>query len=134
MTSSGIGAFTPKTIVEVFQNTVKHVPDSPVYYTKAIGSSDYTFKTWAQYYADCRKFAKSLIALGLAPFHVINIIGFNSIEWVTACIGAILGGCIPAGVYTTSNPEACHFIADHSEAHVVLCDGVAQLEKYVAIA
>ncbi|RHY02225.1 hypothetical protein DYB25_006211 [Aphanomyces astaci] len=134
MASSGVGSIAPQTVVDIFRSTVERVPDSPVYYTKAIGSSDYTFKTWAQYYADCRKFAKSLIALGLAPFHVINIIGFNSIEWVTACIGAILGGCIPAGVYTTSNPEACHFIADHSEAHVVLCDGVAQLEKYVAIA
>ncbi|RHY85143.1 hypothetical protein DYB35_013964, partial [Aphanomyces astaci] len=133
-TSSGIGAATPKTIIQVFQGTVKRVPNHPAYYTKAPGSSSYTFKTWTQYYADCRAFAKSLIALGLAPFDVINIIGFNSIEWVTACIGAILGGCIPAGVYTTSNPEACHFIADHSEAHVVLCDGVAQLEKYVAIA
>ncbi|RHY89987.1 hypothetical protein DYB26_012877, partial [Aphanomyces astaci] len=130
MASSGVGSIAPQTVVDIFRSTVERVPDSPVYYTKAIGSSDYTFKTWAQYYADCRKFAKSLIALGLAPFHVINIIGFNSIEWVTACIGAILGGCIPAGVYTTSNPEACHFIADHSEAHVVLCDGVAQLEKY----
>ncbi|ETV75917.1 hypothetical protein H257_09878 [Aphanomyces astaci] len=134
MASSGVGSIAPQTVVDIFRSTVERVPDSPVYYTKAIGSSDYTFKTWAQYYADCRKFAKSLIALGLAPFHVINIIGFNSIEWVTACIGAILGGCIPAGVYTTSNPEACHFIAEHSEAHVVLCDGVAQLEKYVAIA
>ncbi|RHY19536.1 hypothetical protein DYB32_010214, partial [Aphanomyces invadans] len=134
MTESGVGAATPQTVVQALKNTVHRLPNTPVYYTKAVGATEYTHKTWSQYYADCRAFAKALIHLGLAPFDVINIIGFNSIEWVTANIGAILGGCIPAGVYTTSNPDACHFIADHSQAKLVLCDGVAQLEKYVAIA
>ncbi len=32
----------------------------------------------------------------------INIIGFNSKEWLVANMGAILAGGVPAGIYATS--------------------------------
>jgi hypothetical protein len=35
--------------------------------------------TWKQYYADCFKFAKSLISLNIPKFHIINMVGFNSV-------------------------------------------------------
>ncbi|KAF0700073.1 Aste57867_9392 [Aphanomyces stellatus] len=132
MTSSGMGAFAPQTVVDAFRTMVKRVPNSPAYHTKTNGV--YTHKTWAQYFDDCRTFGKALIALGCDPFDTVNIIGFNAIEWVVANMGSILAGCVSAGVYTTSNPQSCHYIAEHSEARVVVCDGVAQLEKYVSMA
>ncbi|KAG9408853.1 hypothetical protein AC1031_020698 [Aphanomyces cochlioides] len=89
---------------------------------------------FAEYYADCRNFGKSLLSLGFNAFDTVNIIGFNSLEWVTANMGTILAGGVAAGVYTTNNPDACLYISDHSEAKVVVCDGVHQLEKYISIA
>ncbi|KAF0735436.1 hypothetical protein Ae201684_008123 [Aphanomyces euteiches] len=133
MTKTGPGALAPETIIDAFRKRVKASGNFPAYYSKKNGG-EYTHKTWTEYFADCRRFAKSLIALGLSPFDTINIIGFNSIEWVTANMGGILAGCVSAGVYTTSNPDACFYIADHSQSKVIVCDGVAQLEKYVAIA
>ena len=37
----------------------------------------------------------------------VNIIGFNAPEWAIAFFGSMFADCIPSGVYTTNNPEAC---------------------------
>jgi len=60
-------------------------------------------------------FAKTLVHLGVEPFRIINILGFNSPEWLIANNGAILAGCIAAGIYATNSPEACHYITEHSK-------------------
>ena len=44
--------------------------------------------------------------------------------------GAIFGSCIAAGVYATNLSDACHYIASHSEAEVVVVDGNKQLKKF----
>ncbi|CAK4374109.1 unnamed protein product [Aphanomyces euteiches] len=134
MSESGLGALKPTTVIEVLRKRVELTPDTPAYHSKKPGTSEYTHQTWAEYNNDCRRFAKSLISLGCERFDTVNIIGFNSLEWLTSNIGGILAGGIAAGVYTTSNPEACLYISNHSKARVVVCDGVVQLEKYVSIA
>lgn len=62
----------------------------------------------------------------------MNIIGFNSPEWVIGFAGSMLGNCVPIGVYTTSDPEACFYIADHSEAVVIVVQNLQQLNKYTS--
>lgn len=71
--------------------------------------------------------------VGLQPYDGVSIIGFNSPEWAISDVGAIFAGGVAAGIYTTNNPPACEFIAKHSDSVVVVCDGVTQLEKFVAI-
>lgn len=75
-----------------------------------------------------------MIALGCHKFDCVNILGFNSPYWFFANFGSIAAGCVPAGIYTTNQPEACQYITHHSNAKVVVVDGVKQLEKYYAIA
>lgn len=41
------------------------------------------FWTWNDYYRDCKLFAKTLIKLDVQPFHIINILGFNSVSRAT---------------------------------------------------
>ena len=89
--------------------------------------------TWKEYYADCVAFAKSLIASDVPLFHVVNMIGFNSPEWVIANMGAILAGDIAAGIYTSNTPDACHYVSSHSKAEFVVCEGNMQLAKYAKI-
>ncbi|CAK5239243.1 unnamed protein product [Aphanomyces euteiches] len=135
VTKEGNGALPPHTVIEIFRKRVKASADHVAYYSKKKdGSKTYHGTTFAEYYADCRNFGKSLLSLGFNAFDTVNIIGFNSLEWVTANMGTILAGGVAAGVYTTNNPEACLYISDHSEAKVVVCDGVHQLEKYISIA
>lgn len=52
------------------------------------------------------------------PHSAINIIGFNSPEWLIANCGAIAAGGVAVGIYTTNNVEACKYISEHSEAEV----------------
>ncbi|OQR90244.1 long-chain-fatty-acid-CoA ligase [Achlya hypogyna] len=132
MTETGLGAAAPITICDALANTVKRDGDKPSHHIKKDGV--WTIKTWNELNAEVEAFAKALIHLGLAPFECVSIIGFNASEWVVANLGAIMAGGLSAGVYTTSNPEACHYIAEHSESRFVVCDGATQLQKFVSIA
>jgi long-chain-fatty-acid--CoA ligase ACSBG len=92
--------------------------------------SDYTVWTWSDYWSDCMKFAKALLKLNVSKFDVINIIGFNSPEWLISNLGSNLAGCIAAGVYSTNSAEQCHYPTNHSKAKVVILEDNKQLKKY----
>ena len=63
------------------------------------------------------------MAVGFQKHDIINIIGFNSPEWVIADVGAIFAGGIAAGVYTTNGAESCLYQAVHSQAKVIVVEG-----------
>lgn len=48
-------------------------------------------------------------------------------------IGAIFAGGMAAGIYTTNAAEACQYIAQHSEAKVVVCEGIPQAQKFIEV-
>lgn len=133
----------PITIVDKFQSTVERFGsrnamalkrpegDDPKTWTMP---TDWTYWTWAEYYEDCRKFAKTLMKLGCKEYTVVNVIGFNSPEWFIANNGAILASQIAAGIYTTNLADACKYISEHSKAEVVVMEGNKQLAKYAEIA
>jgi long-chain-fatty-acid--CoA ligase ACSBG len=100
---------------------------------KPVDETEWKIWTWAEYLTDVRRFAKTLIHLGVEPFRIINILGFNSPEWFIANCGAVFAGGIAAGIYATNLPDACKYISDHSKAPVVIVDGNKQLKKYTQI-
>ena len=95
-----------------------------------LGLEHWTFWTWKEYWADCTKFAKTLIKLGVKEYGIINILGFNSPEWFISNCGAQLASAISAGIYATNLPEACFYITNHSKAKVVVLEDNKQLAKY----
>ena len=40
---------------------------------------------------------------------------------------------MPVGVYTTNAPEACKYVAEHSDAEVVIAENRAHLAKYLEV-
>jgi len=56
--------------------------------------------------------------LGINNYTSVNIIGFNSHEWAVAFTGSVFGHYLPIGIYTTNAPEACEYIANHSECEI----------------
>ena len=80
-----------------------------------------------------KKCRKALLKLGMKKFGTVNIIGFNSPEWFMSSLGAILAGGVATGIYTSNNAEACYYVADHSEAEIVVCEGKEQLTKFQSI-
>lgn len=90
--------------------------------------------TYRQYYDMAIGFAKSLIALGVPEYTAVNIIGFNSVEWAVAFYGSIFGHYLPIGLYTTNGPDACAYIANHSESQIVFMEDATHLKKYIQVA
>lgn len=88
---------------------------------------------WSEYYNDARNFAKALMALQVSERAATNIIGFNSPEWFIAFTGSIFANNVPAGVYTTNGPQSCLYVAEHSDAEVIVCEDASQLKKYEEI-
>jgi len=126
------------TVMQMFDECLKVNATKPAIHQKkplkgGEYESEWTTWTFKQFRENVDGFAKSLISLGLEKFDCINIIGFNSPEWLFADIGAIAAGCVPAGIYATNLPEACKHITAHSKAKVVVCEGIHQLEKFYEI-
>ena len=49
--------------------------------TKGVIPTEWKFWTWKNYYDDCTVFAKSCVKIGMKPFEIINILGFNSVRY-----------------------------------------------------
>ncbi len=124
------------TIIEVFQDVVKKYGARNALGLKRKPNAtsplpaDWKFWTWQQYYDDSARFARALVASGVPSFGIVNILGFNSPEWMIANNGSILAGAIAAGIYATNLPDACAYITEHSKAQVVVLEGNKQLVKY----
>jgi len=63
--------------------------------------------TWEEYYNDSISFAKSLQYLGVDERKSVNIMGFNSPEWVISLFGSIFHNNVVSGLYITNGPDAC---------------------------
>ena len=48
-----------------------------------------------------------MYAIGINERKAVNILGFNSPEWVIAFMGGLSYNAICSGVYATNTPEAC---------------------------
>lgn len=99
------GSELPYTLVELFERTLKVIPDSPALSIKKNGK--WHTLTYSQYFEESKVFGKALIALKVTPYRSVNIIGFNAPEWVISFYGSIFGYYLPVGVYTTNSHEAC---------------------------
>ncbi|NWU98284.1 ACBG2 ligase, partial [Upupa epops] len=75
----------------------------------------------------------SCLQLGLERFHGVCILGFNSVEWFVADIGAILAGGFAVGIYTTNSPDACHYVAENCKANVLVVENHKQLQKILEV-
>jgi len=139
MGESGYAARPPITVMEQFSKTVKKYKSKPALHQKVIkpgsSASDTAWTTWSwdEYSANVDAFAKSLIAVGFECFDTVNIVGFNSPEWLFANMAAIAAGGMGAGIYASNNASACEYITNHSKAKVVVVEGTHQLQKYIDI-
>jgi long-subunit acyl-CoA synthetase (AMP-forming) len=118
-------------VMDVFERTVRSYGPKPALRVKRNGSWRAT--SWDEYRQQVRQVARAMIAVGAQPGAGVCIIGYNCPEWFFADIGAIYAGTVPAGIYTTSSPEQCEYIASHCDANVVFVENQEQLSKFLAI-
>lgn len=128
---SGIASEAPITVHELFLNAINEYGDYCALASKKNGKWIKT--TYKAYYQLCRMAAKSFLKLGLERFHGVCILGFNSLEWFVADVGAIFAGGLATGIYTTNSPEACQYVADNCSANIIVVENDKQLQKILEI-
>ena len=105
MKPSGPGSERPFTVCQMFMNSVKSGSDRPAMYVEREGKK--LCYSWADYGKQAIRFAKSLNYMGVTEKSSVAIMGFNSPEWVFACMGALLNNQVFTGIYITNAPDAC---------------------------
>ncbi|XP_061635857.1 long-chain-fatty-acid--CoA ligase ACSBG2 isoform X2 [Phyllopteryx taeniolatus] len=131
MEASGLAAETPLTVHQVLTSSVRNFGKyTAVSWKEGEQKKSLNYK---EYYKTCRTAAKSFLKLGLERYHGVGILGFNSVEWFIADIGAILAGGFAVGIYTTNSPEACQYVADNSKANVIVVENHKQLQKILQV-
>jgi long-chain acyl-CoA synthetase len=88
--------------------------------------------TWSTFADEVRSASRALMTLGFPAGGKVAILGFNRPEWVILDHAAMMAGGSAAGIYTTCSPDEVQYIVHHSEAHVVLVEDAAQLQKVLA--
>ncbi|KAF5911504.1 hypothetical protein HPG69_000796 [Diceros bicornis minor] len=121
----------PYTVHQMFYNALDKYRDLSALGFKRQGTWEYI--SYFQYYLLARKAAKGFLKLGLERAHSVAILGFNSPEWFFSAVGTVFAGGIVTGIYTTSSPEACQYIAHDCCANVIMVDEQKQLEKILKI-
>ena len=85
--------------------------------------------TFSEWYEQCIRVAKSLVAVGLKRFEGVSIMGFNSPEWMMADLGTIMAGGLATGIYTTNNVETTRFILENSRSRIAIGEHYLILRK-----
>ncbi len=119
------------TVMKIFRETVAAHGDKTALTHKRDGR--WETMTWRDYHARVRTTAKAFMALGLESGKAVSILANNCPQWFISDLAAIFSGAIPGGIYTTSSPEQCHYIAEHSEANIVVVEDEAQLAKFATL-
>ncbi|XP_057579704.1 long-chain-fatty-acid--CoA ligase ACSBG1 [Hippopotamus amphibius kiboko] len=122
---------TPYTVHRMFYEALDKYGDLSALGFKQQGTWEHI--SYNQYYLLARKAAKGFLKLGLERAHSVAILSFNSPEWFFSAVGAVFAGGIVTGIYTTSSPEACQYIAHDCRANVIMVDTQKQLEKILKI-
>jgi long-subunit acyl-CoA synthetase (AMP-forming) len=121
----------PETIVDVLEQTSRAHPGRPAMRVKIEGRWQTT--TWQEYRDQAFLAARGFLKLGLASGDGVAILGYNRPEWFLADVAAIAAGGLPAGIYTNSTPEQCHYIAEHAEAAIAVVENEAHLATFLAL-
>ncbi|XP_061680044.1 long-chain-fatty-acid--CoA ligase ACSBG2 isoform X2 [Syngnathoides biaculeatus] len=131
METSGLAAETPLTVHQLFTLSVRNFGTyTAVSWKEGEQKKSLNYK---EYYKSCRTAAKSFLKLGLQRYHGVGILGFNSVEWFIADVGAILAGGFAVGIYTTNSPVACQYVAENCKANVIVVENHKQLQKILQI-
>eukprot|EP00455_Lapot_gusevi_P047118 TRINITY_DN6321_c0_g1_i4.p1 TRINITY_DN6321_c0_g1~~TRINITY_DN6321_c0_g1_i4.p1 ORF type:complete len:709 (+),score=240.31 TRINITY_DN6321_c0_g1_i4:98-2224(+) len=131
LAETGLASEAPVTVIEAFERCVRNVPNAIALKVERGPNMEWQSWTFSEYLAQVQQAARALIHLGMQHFQSVNIIGFNSPEWVIGNMAAIYAGGKAAGIYTTNGSDACRYIVEHSEAAVVLVENKQQLDKFL---
>jgi long-subunit acyl-CoA synthetase (AMP-forming) len=120
-----------QTVIGALEATARAYPERIAYGHKEAGR--WREATFAHYLSEVRSAARGLMALGVGPGRNVAVLSENRPEWFLASLGAAAVGGVAAGIYTSSTPGQCAYIARHCEAAVVVVGNEAQLGTFLGV-
>ena len=129
--STGPGSEAPTTILQHVEYNARVAGEKPAF--REFVKNKWAVTTWMDVWNGTLQVVRGLMQLGVPERSCVSIIGFNSVEWVLAYLGSISANCIPVGIYTTSQPSACAYLAKHSDMQVLFAKGETDIKKYLGV-
>lgn len=121
---------TPSSLVHYIEHWSKLKPNRPALHGKRDGR--WYSVSWAEYWSNVRALGRALVALGHRTGECVAVVGVNDPRWVQYQFGIEAVRGIPAPIYLTNTQEQAAFIVANSKARILVCDGAAQLDKFLA--
>ena len=115
------------TIPGLFYARVRQYNDKTALRKKEYGI--WTDISWKEFGENVRYISLGLVSLGLKNGECVTLIGENRPEWLYADLAIMSAGGITAAIYTTSSPEQCAYIINHSQAKFHIVEDEEQLDK-----
>lgn len=106
-----------------------HHKDENAYFT--LVNENWEPVTWFSFHEQVRQFAKALMSYGFTPNSKVAILGFNQLEWVVAAIGTQYAAGVSVGIYNTSSKDEVRYVADHSDAEILVVENLARYKEQV---
>jgi len=135
----GVASRKPTTFLQVLRAAAKKAgdklalaverPDGGLTSPDALPLEEWTKWTWTEYMQDAERAAAAFLDLGTERHDSVGVWGFNAPEWHLSCVGAMLIGSPPAGIYPTDTPDQVVYKLDHSNSKVVVLEDEAKLTK-----
>jgi long-chain acyl-CoA synthetase len=73
-----------------------------------------------------REYARSLLALGIAPGDRVAVFSETCPEWTCVDLAALACGAVLVPIYPTTSSRECAYLLAHSEARIAFCATTAQ--------
>ena len=129
--ASAPGNILPVSLVFLLEQNAEVAGHKPAYRIQR--NKCWVEYTWFEVYDLSLQVARALIHLQVPERTCVNIIGFNTPEWVLAFTGSITANCVPVGIYSTNQTEACFYVANHSNMQVLFAQNEAHIKKYLPV-
>jgi len=121
-----------KNIHEMLKDTIDARADQTAYrWFREAGVMDSI--TWAGFYDQVRKVAKSLLALDVKKQDKVNILSYTCYQWVLCDMAIASCNGVTVGIYQSNLPHDCKYIINHSDAVVIFAEDQKQLDKLLSI-
>lgn len=122
---------THRTLPRIFLDRVAEYGDRTALREKDFGI--WQTVTWNQYLEHVKHFALGLLSLGFRRGDHLAIISENCREWLYADLACISLGGVTLGVYPTSPAPEVHYVVNHSDSTMVVCEDQEQTDKILAV-
>ena len=89
--------------------------------------------SWKEFYAQVRRAARGLIALGVQKGDKVTILSYSCYRWVLCDMAAAVIGAQTVGIYHSLPAPDISYIVDHSDSVVAFAEDQSQLDKLFKI-